>query len=257
MGENGCAYLMGSTNGMDVHLNGISTANGAFDPNSAVSNGVMSPCSNRSYLAANGSTNLPSAKGGLSYSHGVNGFIASNSTTNGNIHIVGGSNGDMIPEYSGAVAIPSCVISAVGNGTVLGTTIKGSSMTASADGTNGLATDKRSFGSGRRRSLWYEEEVNEDLRWCFSLSSILHTGVSKFQDITLLDTRPFGKVLILDGKLQSSEADEFVYHECLVHPAMIYHSSPKNVFIMGGGEGSTAREVLRHKSVKKVVMCDI
>ncbi|GAU18827.1 hypothetical protein TSUD_228170 [Trifolium subterraneum] len=63
--------------------------------------------------------------------------------------------------------------------------------------------------------------------------------------------------IVLDGKLQSAETDEFIYHECLVHPALLHHPLPKNVFIMGGGEGSTARELLRHKTIDKVVMCDI
>ncbi|KAG7029534.1 Thermospermine synthase ACAULIS5, partial [Cucurbita argyrosperma subsp. argyrosperma] len=62
---------------------------------------------------------------------------------------------------------------------------------------------------------------------------------------------------MIDGKMQSAEADEFVYHECLIHPALLCHSNPKTIFIMGGGEGSAAREVLKHKSIEKVVMCDI
>ena len=57
--------------------------------------------------------------------------------------------------------------------------------------------------------------------------------------------------------MQSCQSDEFVYHESLVHPAMLMHPNPKTVYIGGGGEGSTAREVLRHKSVEKCVMVDI
>ncbi|KAM7462774.1 hypothetical protein LguiA_030895 [Lonicera macranthoides] len=109
----------------------------------------------------------------------------------------------------------------------------------------------------QRKSCWYEEEIEENLRWCFALNSILHTGVTQYQDIQLLDTKPFGKALVIDGKLQSAEIDEFIYHESLVHPALLHHPNPKTIFIMGGGEGSTARELLRHKTVKKVVMCDI
>ncbi|KAK6929970.1 Spermidine synthase, tetramerization domain [Dillenia turbinata] len=86
---------------------------------------------------------------------------------------------------------------------------------------------------------------------------ILHTGATEYQDFALLDTKPFGKALVIDGKLQSAEIDEFIYHECLVHPALLHHSNPRTIFIMGGGEGSTAREILRHKTVDKVVMCDI
>ncbi|EFJ12582.1 hypothetical protein SELMODRAFT_182311 [Selaginella moellendorffii] len=109
----------------------------------------------------------------------------------------------------------------------------------------------------RKNSLWYEEEIDEGLKWTYSVSRVLHTGASQFQDIALLETQPFGKVLLLDGKMQSAEADEFVYHEALVHPALLSHPNPQTVFIMGGGEGSTAREVLKHKTIAKVVMCDI
>ncbi|XP_020977111.1 thermospermine synthase ACAULIS5-like isoform X2 [Arachis ipaensis] len=111
--------------------------------------------------------------------------------------------------------------------------------------------------NGYRKSGWYEEEIEDNLRWCFALNSILHTGTSQYQDIALLDTKPFGKALVIDGKLQSAETDEFIYHECLVHPPLLHHPNPKNVFIMGGGEGSTARELLRHNTIDKVIMCDI
>ncbi|GAA0164898.1 hypothetical protein Leryth_010907 [Lithospermum erythrorhizon] len=106
-------------------------------------------------------------------------------------------------------------------------------------------------------SSWYEEELDVDLKWSFALNRVLHKGTSEYQDIALLDTKHFGKVLVIDGKMQSSEVDEFIYHECLIHPALLCHSNPKSVFIMGGGEGSAAREALRHKSLDKVVMCDI
>ena len=65
------------------------------------------------------------------------------------------------------------------------------------------------------------------------------------------------QVLLLDGKAQSAEADEWVYHELLVHPALLLHPAPRRVFICGGGEGATAREVLRHRGVERVVMVDI
>ncbi|PKI34036.1 hypothetical protein CRG98_045569 [Punica granatum] len=57
--------------------------------------------------------------------------------------------------------------------------------------------------------------------------------------------------------MQSAEVDEFIYHECLIHPPLLCHPNPKTLFIMGGGEGSTAREVIKHKTIDKVVMCDI
>lgn len=107
------------------------------------------------------------------------------------------------------------------------------------------------------KRLWLEEELQDNLKWSMLTESILHVEKSKFQDVELIETGPFGKVLLLDGKLQSAEADEHVYHELLVHPALLNHPNPKSVFIMGGGEGATAREVLRHRSVERCVMVDI
>ncbi|GJM90708.1 hypothetical protein PR202_ga07013 [Eleusine coracana subsp. coracana] len=104
---------------------------------------------------------------------------------------------------------------------------------------------------------WYEEEIDDDLKLCYKLNSVLHRGASKYQEIALIDTKHFGKALIIDGKMQSAEVDEFIYHESLVHPPLLFHPNPKTVFIMGGGEGSAAREVLRHNTVQRVVMCDI
>lgn len=110
-----------------------------------------------------------------------------------------------------------------------------------------------------RDGSWYEETIDDDLKWSFALNvnGVLHKGTSEFQEIALLDTKRFGKVLVIDGKMQSAEVDEFIYHECLIHPALLCHPKPKTVFIMGGGEGSAAREALKHKLLDKVVMCDI
>ncbi|MEM0371362.1 MAG: polyamine aminopropyltransferase [Ignisphaera sp.] len=80
---------------------------------------------------------------------------------------------------------------------------------------------------------------------------------SKYQEIIVADVEDFGRSLILDGYIQSSEADEHIYHESLVHPAMVLHPNPTKVLIIGGGEGATLREVLKHKTVELAVMVDI
>lgn len=80
---------------------------------------------------------------------------------------------------------------------------------------------------------------------------------SRYQEIIVADVEDFGKCLILDGYVQSAEADEYLYHESLVHPAMIVHPNPSKVLIIGGGEGATLREVLKHNTVEKAVMVDI
>mmetsp|Transcript_8132 Transcript_8132/g.9807 ORF Transcript_8132/g.9807 Transcript_8132/m.9807 type:complete len:297 (+) Transcript_8132:1-891(+) len=80
---------------------------------------------------------------------------------------------------------------------------------------------------------------------------------SSFQRVQVVETEQFGKTLVMDGQTQSAEADEHVYHESLVHPALLMHPNPEAVYIGGGGEFATAREVLRHKTVKRCVMVDI
>src|SRR5262249_47926390 len=67
----------------------------------------------------------------------------------------------------------------------------------------------------------------------------------------------YGRMLVLDGAIQSAEDDEALYHEMLVQPAMILHPHPENVLIIGGGEGATLREVLVHSSVRSAIMVDI
>eukprot|EP00736_Rhodelphis_marinus_P003340 Rmarinus@m.547 len=106
-------------------------------------------------------------------------------------------------------------------------------------------------------SRWIEESIVDGLRFSYTFRSQLAYSRTKFQDVELVDTHPFGKALLIDGLCQSTEVDEFVYHESLVHPALMAHPNPKTVFIAGGGEGSTARECLRHKCVERVVMVDI
>jgi spermidine synthase len=80
---------------------------------------------------------------------------------------------------------------------------------------------------------------------------------SKFQTIIIADTEDYGGALILDDYIQSSYQDEHYYHESLVHPAMVTHPAPRDVLILGGGEGATLREVLKHKTVQRAVMVDM
>jgi len=94
-------------------------------------------------------------------------------------------------------------------------------------------------------------------RASYEVTRVLARAQSAFQDIEIAETRSFGRALFLDGAPQSAEADEFVYHEGLVHPALVAHPAPKRVLIAGGGEGATLREVLRHPSVERAVMVDI
>jgi spermidine synthase len=107
------------------------------------------------------------------------------------------------------------------------------------------------------RGRWLIDGLSDDLVQIHGIKRILHETTTKYQQAQIIDTTTFGMCLVLDGKIQSGELDEFIYHESLVHPAMIAHSNPESVFIAGGGEGATLRDVLLHKTVKKAVMVDI
>jgi len=104
---------------------------------------------------------------------------------------------------------------------------------------------------------WLHDKINEKFIQLHSIEEVLYAGQTKFQSVQIILSGSFGKCLVLDGKIQSSEADEFIYHEALVQPAMVTHPCPETVFIAGGGEGVTLREVLSHKTVKRAVMVDI
>ena len=78
-----------------------------------------------------------------------------------------------------------------------------------------------------------------------------------FQSMEFVPSAAYGDILLLDSTIQSAEADEYLYHEALVHPAMITHPQPQRILILGGGEGATQREVLKHPSVKTVVVVDL
>jgi predicted membrane-bound spermidine synthase len=105
--------------------------------------------------------------------------------------------------------------------------------------------------------FWFYEANTETSNVAFKMSKIYVDSLTKFQRCQIIETLDHGKTLVLDGKTQSAAHDEKVYHESLVHPALMLHPNPKNVYIGGGGEGATMREVLRHKSVEKCVMVDI
>ena len=93
----------------------------------------------------------------------------------------------------------------------------------------------------------------------FSLNvyQLLFQGKSKYQDVLVFKSKTFGNVLVLDGAIQTTDRDEFAYQEMLAHLPMFSHPNPKQVMIIGGGDGGILREVLKHECVERVVMCEI
>jgi spermidine synthase len=104
---------------------------------------------------------------------------------------------------------------------------------------------------------WYVEEFSPTEQHHHALEEVYFSGRSPFQQIAVVRSPVFGKMLVIDGDTQSAQSDERIYHETLVHPALAGAADRGNVLIVGGGEGATLREALRCTDVKRVTMVDI
>jgi spermidine synthase len=93
--------------------------------------------------------------------------------------------------------------------------------------------------------------------FAFHVKSLLYTGQTAVQKVVIAESYNYGRILFLDGFVQSAAEDEALYHEMLVQPAMLLHPNPHDVLIIGGGEGATLREVLAHRTVRSATMVDI
>jgi len=114
-----------------------------------------------------------------------------------------------------------------------------------------------SVNSDEEAGLWQSEWVSSDILEFYKVSNIIYRGKTKYQKITVIDTLPFGKCLLLDDKIQSSVIDEYIYHEALVHPPLALNGNARKVAVIGGGEGATVREVEKWKTVEEIIMVEI
>ncbi len=105
--------------------------------------------------------------------------------------------------------------------------------------------------------LWFTETHKDKVGLSFKIKNILYENDSPFQKVTVVDTIAYGKMLLLDELVMTTEKDEFIYHEMITHIPMLAHKNPEKVLVIGGGDGGTIREVLKHPSVKEVVLCEI
>jgi len=109
-----------------------------------------------------------------------------------------------------------------------------------------------------RKMIYYEQPSNISDKVVRGIDRIVAQGKTPYQEYLFFENGANHLCIAINGDIQSCQSDEAIYHEALVHPAMLLHPKPKNILIMGGGEeGATAREVLRHSSIEKVVMVDI
>jgi len=105
--------------------------------------------------------------------------------------------------------------------------------------------------------FFIERDPYAPIRHCYPVSKILYEGKSEYQEIMIIESPHFGRVLVLDGVAQCDERFEFIYHEFISHVPLFAHPKPEDVLIIGGGDGGALREVLKHREVKRAVLVDI
>lgn len=105
--------------------------------------------------------------------------------------------------------------------------------------------------------LWYTEYQTPSLGISLKIKRTLHREKSDYQDIAVIDTEEFGRMLVLDGTVQTTERDEYIYHEMITHVPLSIYRNPERVLVVGGGDGGVVREVLKHESIKSVVLAEI
>lgn len=105
--------------------------------------------------------------------------------------------------------------------------------------------------------LWYTEKHSENVGITIKTTKTLFSGKSKFQQLDIVETLEFGRMMLLDGLVMVTERDEFIYHDMIVHPALFTHPNPRKVLVIGGGDGGSIREIMKHPEVELAVLCEI
>lgn len=105
--------------------------------------------------------------------------------------------------------------------------------------------------------LWFTERQSNDMSLGLRITKTLHSEQTDFQGLDVIDTEQYGRMLVLDGCVMTTDKDEFVYHEMLAHVPLHTHPNPRRVLVVGGGDGGIIREVIKHPSVEKAVLAEI
>ena len=104
---------------------------------------------------------------------------------------------------------------------------------------------------------WYREGLYDHWQQSFRITQDLFRSSGDLQDIRLFETPGFGRVLTLDGVIQLTTGDEFIYHEMLAHVPVYAHGRVQSVCVVGGGDGGMLRELLKHRSIRRAVLVEI
>ncbi len=105
-------------------------------------------------------------------------------------------------------------------------------------------------------TIWFYEDTG-GIKLGLPVKDILFHKRSVYQDIYVMEIKGHGRALVLDDCIQLTEKDEFIYHELIVHPALFTHPHPQEVLVIGGGDGGSVREILKHKSVRHIDLVEI
>lgn len=104
---------------------------------------------------------------------------------------------------------------------------------------------------------WFTEEHANSLRFSYAVKKLLYSGQSPLQKIDVWDTVFYGRMMTIDDLVMVTEKDEFVYHELISHIPVCYHQKPRSALVIGGGDGGTVRELVKHSCIEKIVLCEI
>lgn len=105
--------------------------------------------------------------------------------------------------------------------------------------------------------LWFTERHTPNVKFSIKVDRQLYTGKSEFQRIDVFDSKEFGRFLTLDGYMMLTEKDEFIYHEMITHVPMAVHPNPKNILVIGAGDGGVIRELTRYPTVESIDLVEI
>jgi spermidine synthase len=135
--------------------------------------------------------------------------------------------------------------------------IRRGDLAASTESPAAVARPEAPAAEASRPDALVFDWLNAHAGYGYTVKAQLAAFESPYQRVEVFDTHQFGKTFRLDGRLMTSVGDEFFYHECMTHPALLAHPNPQSVLVIGGGDGGSTEEILKHPCVKRVVMAEL
>jgi spermidine synthase len=130
-------------------------------------------------------------------------------------------------------------------------------LAQSGSGQAALAATPTADAAGAQRDALIFDWLNAHAGYGYTANKQLAALQTRYQRAEVYDTHQFGKLLRLDGRLMTSEGEEFFYHEAMTHPALLTHPNPQSVLVIGGGDGGSSEEIFKHPSVRRIVLAEL